>query len=374
MTDKPILIVGAGLSGSVLAERFSSINKKIILIEQRNHIGGNCYDYINEETNIRLCKYGAHIFHTNNDDVWNYVNKFSEWINYEHKVLSKIDDNFVPIPVNINTINILFNLNLKTNEEQNNWLNNNIRKYENITNSEEMANSLIGDKLYELLIHDYTYKQWNKYPCELSSDVLKRIPVNIGDFSGYFKDKYQALPKQGYTNLFNNLVKHENIDVILNIDYDTFMTSHKKEEFSMIIFTGPIDTYFKNLPKLEYRSIDFIHEIHYINQYQPNSVINYPQKNVPWTRIVEHKHFPNSNIEIKKECTLITKEITNDNGEPYYPILNDRNIYIYQIYKDLALKEEENNVYFLGRLATYKYYNMDQAIENSLNFFNKFNK
>jgi len=393
-----ILIVGSGLSGSVFAERLCSIGKDVIIIEKRDHIGGNCYDYIDSTTGIRLCKYGAHLFHTNYEDVWEYVNKFCNWIDYKHKVVSAVDGKYVPIPVNINTINMLCNENNENNEnyinnetEQIEWLNKNRVKYDTINNSEEVAKSLIGELLYDKLIHNYTYKQWNKYPNELSPDVLRRIPINYGYNDGYFSDKYQALPENGYTYFFEKLLNNEisnneiskgsnrgSIKVLLNTDYDEYIKgfNNVNEEFEYIIFTGPIDSYFKDMEKLEYRSIDFVNEIHKINEYpytyQCNSVVNYPENNVGWTRIVEHKHFPNSNPLSNPLFTIITKEFTNDSGEPYYPVLNEKNIKLYNKYKELAdnyEKKEGKNVYFLGRLATYKYFNMDQAIKNSLDFF-----
>ena len=362
------LVVGCGLSGVVIAERIANVlNKKVTIIEKRNHIGGNCYDYIDENTGILLNKYGAHLFHTNSDEVWNYINKFDKWVRWEHKVLTYVDNKFVSIPVNITTINELCEVNLQNENDVNEWLNENQIKYDIINNSEEMAKSRIGNKLYEKLIKDYTFKQWNKYPNELDKSVLERIPIRANFDTRYFSDKYQALPKKGYTHFFEKILDNKNIEVKLNTDY--FEHIKLKNNYDIIIFTGPIDSYFTNLEKLEYRSIDFnIEVIKNMNYFQPNSVVNYPNIDVPYTRIVEYKHFLNQ----KSNDTIIVTEKTNDTGEPYYPVPNKKNLDLYEKYKKLALDEENKNIYFVGRLANYKYFNMDEAILNSLNFFNNF--
>jgi UDP-galactopyranose mutase len=309
-------------------------------------------------------KYGAHLFHTNKEKVWEYINKFDKWTRWEHKVLTYVDDKFVSIPVNITTINQLCQENLKDENDVKEWLERTQVKYDNITNSEEMAKSRIGEVLYDKLIRDYTYKQWNKYPEELDKSVLERIPIRNNFDTRYFNDKYQALPHKGYTHFFERLLDNKNIEVLLNTDYFEYI---KDKTFDMIIFTGPIDNYFNNeLDKLEYRSIDFnIEIIKNMNYYQPNSVVNYPNNDVKYTRIVEYKHFLNQ----KSKDTIIVKEITNDQGEPYYPVPNKKNLDLYREYKKLAEEEEKKNVYFIGRLANYKYFNMDEAIENSLKFF-----
>ena len=360
------LIIGCGLSGVVLAERIANkLNQKVTIIEKRNHIGGNCYDYIDIETGILMNKYGAHLFHTNNEEVWKYINQFDEWKRWEHKVLTNTDNKLVSIPVNITTINELCDEHLQNENDVNEWLKNNQVKYDIINNSEEMAKSRIGNKLYEKLIKDYTFKQWNKYPNELDKSVLERIPIRPNFDTRYFNDKYQALPHKGYTHFFEKILDNKNIEVKLNTDYFEFIKENKK--FDLIIFTGPIDSYFTNLEKLEYRSIDFnIEVIKNTNYFQPNSVVNYPSIDVPYTRIVEYKHFLNQ----KSKDTIIVSEKTNDVGEPYYPVPNKKNLELYEKYKTLAKKEEDKNVFFIGRLANYKYFNMDEAITNSLDFFN----
>jgi UDP-galactopyranose mutase len=358
------LIVGCGLSGVVIAERIANnFNSKVTIIEKRNHIGGNCYDYIDNETGILLNKYGAHLFHTNNEEVWKYINTFDKWIRWEHKVLTYTDDKFVSIPVNITTINELCEENLQNENDVNEWLQKNQVKYNKINNSEEMAKSRIGNKLYDKLIKDYTFKQWNKYPNELDKSVLERIPIRPNFDTRYFNDKYQALPEKGYTHFFTKILDNKNIEVKLNTDYFEHVKNNK---YDIVIFTGPVDSYFPNLEKLEYRSIDFnIEVIKNMNYYQPNSVVNYPSIDVPYTRIVEYKHFLNQ----KSNDTIIVSEKTNDIGEPYYPVPNKKNLELYEEYKILAKNEESKNVFFVGRLANYKYFNMDEAILNSLEFF-----
>ena len=365
------LIVGCGLSGATVAERIAScLNEKVIIIDKRPHIGGNCYDYIEENTKIRINKYGAHLFHTNNKKVWEYVNKFSEWVRWEHKVISNVDNKFVSIPVNITTVNELCGENLQTTEEMDEWLKKNQIKYDKIENSEQMAKSRIGEELYNKLVKNYTFKQWNKYPEELDPSVLARIPIRNNFDTRYFSDKYQALPKNGYTSFIRNMINHKNIISLVNTSYEDLKNNYPSymKDIKYTIFTGPIDEYFKDskLEKLEYRSIDFSKYIYRnTNFFQPNSVVNYPNTE-DFTRIVEYKHFLNQ----KSKDTIIVTEKTKDIGEPYYPVPNKKNLELYEKYKQLAIDEEKNNVYFLGRLANYKYFNMDAAIENALNFFN----
>jgi UDP-galactopyranose mutase len=365
------LVVGCGLSGIVIAERIANILKKeVLIIEKLDHIGGNCYDYIDKETNILVNKYGAHLFHTNNKEVWDYINTFDKWVRWEHNVLSYVDDKYVPMPINITTVNMLCNENIKTTDEMKEWLNNNQIKYDNIDNSEKMAKSRVGNILYDKLISNYTYKQWGKYPHELNKEVLERIPIRNNFDTRYFNDKYQALPHKGYTHFFLKILNNPLIKYKLNTDFNDFKKNNDLSIYESIIYTGPIDRYFEDskLDKLEYRSIDFkINIIKNTKYFQQNSVINYPEINFPFTRIVEYKHFLNQ----KSDHTIIVSETTNDKGDPYYPVLNKKNLELYDKYKFLAENEEKNkNVFFIGRLANYKYFNMDTTIENALYIFN----
>nr|QFG74489.1 MAG: UDP-galactopyranose mutase [Megaviridae environmental sample] len=365
LVNYDVIVVGAGLSGIVMAERFASIlNKRVLVIDKRNHIGGNCYDFIDEDTGILLNQYGAHLFHTNDTEVFQYINKFCKWKRWEHNVVGLVDNQYVSIPANITTVNYLCNEQIKNSDEMDKWLSSNQVNYDKIDNSEQMAKSRVGNILYEKLFKHYTYKQWNCYPNDLLPEVLARIPVRNNYDTRYFSDKYQVLPEKGYTYFFNKIVeKNPLITVKLNTDY---FKLNKEITDQIVIYTGPIDHYFSQsgFPSLEYRSILFETEkIFNTNYYQQNSVVNYPDPNTPYTRCVEYKHFLNQN----SKHTIIVKEKTTSSGEPYYPVLNDKNIKLYEKYVELAKKEK--NVHFIGRLASYKYFNMDQAIRNSMDYF-----
>lgn len=366
MKEIDILIIGAGISGAVLAERYASIGKKVLLLEKRNHIGGNCYDYV-DDNGILVSKYGAHLFHTNEDAVWKYVNRFGEWYPWEHKVIARVDDKTVPIPVNINTVNILFGQDINTEEQMSNWLESNRIKIDSPVNGEEAVLNRVGSILYEKMFKYYTKKQWDKYPDELDASVLERIPVRTNYDDRYFSDKYQALPLRGYTKMFENMLNHPNIEVRLNTDY--FDVREQLKGYSKLFYTGPIDRFFDFKhsleDKLEYRSINFVTETIDQEFFQENSVVNYPGMEVDYTRIIEYKHFGNQ----KSKKTTIVKEYTVDEGEPYYPVPNKRNQEISDIYKRETDKLKD--VYFVGRLANYKYFNMDQAFKNAIDLFEK---
>ncbi len=365
MKQADIVIIGAGISGAVLAERYASIGKKVLVIEKRDHIAGNCYDYI-DENGILCSKYGAHLFHTNFEDVWEYVNRFSKWYEWEHKVIARVDDKLVPIPVNITTVNTLFGLSISTEEEMTKWLEENRIAIESPKDGREAVLNKVGNELYEKMFRHYTKKQWDKYPEELHASVLERIPVRNNFDDRYFSDKYQALPTGGYTQLFENILDHENITVLLNTDF--FDIREDLSGYDKLFYTGPIDRFFDFKhsldEKLEYRSINFVPETVEAEFYQENSVVNYPGTEVGFTRIIEYKHFGNQ----KSDKTTIVREFTVDEGEPYYPVPNTRNQEIYAKYKSEA--DKLTDVFFVGRLANYKYFNMDQAFKNALDLFN----
>lgn len=359
-----ILIIGAGISGAVLAERYANKGKKVLILEKRNHIAGNCYDYV-DENGILVSKYGAHLFHTNNEMVWKYVNRFSEWYPWEHKVIARVDEKTVPIPVNITTVNTMFDTSISTEEEMNNWLEENRIPFSNPSNGEEAVLNRVGQVLYEKMFKYYTKKQWDKYPAELNASVLERIPVRNNYDDRYFSDSYQALPKGGYTQMFEKMLSHPNITILLGTDY--FDVKEQYKNFEKIFYTGPVDRFFEFKhslsEQLEYRSINFVSETHDCEFFQENSVVNYPGMEVDFTRIVEYKHFGNQ----KSDKTTIVKEFTVDEGEPYYPVPNPRNQEIYAKYKEEADKLVD--VHFVGRLANYKYFNMDEAFKNALDLF-----
>ncbi|WP_029272511.1 UDP-galactopyranose mutase [Flavobacterium sp. KJJ] len=359
-----ILIIGAGISGAVLAEKYASIGKKVLIIEKRNHIAGNCYDYI-DDNGILVSKYGAHLFHTNEESVWEYVNQFSEWYPWEHKVIARVDEKTVPIPVNITTVNQLFETKIESEEEMGNWLEQNRTPIEKPSNGEEAVLNRVGPVLYEKMFKHYTKKQWDKYPAELDASVLERIPVRHNYDDRYFSDKYQALPKGGYTQLFENILSNPNIEILLETDY--FDVKEEYKGYEKLFYTGPVDRFFdfkhSMTEKLEYRSINFVSETFDAALFQENSVVNYPGTEVDFTRIIEYKHFGNQ----VSDKTTVVREFTVDEGEPYYPVPNPRNQEIYAKYK--AEAEKLIDVHFVGRLANYKYFNMDQAFKNALDLF-----
>jgi len=368
MKNIDILIIGAGISGAVLAERYASIGKKVLVMEKRNHIAGNCFDYY-DENGILVSKYGAHLFHTNEEEVWNYVNQFSEWYPWEHTVIARVDEKTVPIPVNITTVNTLFGTTITTEEEMKSWLEENRIPIEKPKNGEEAVLNRVGPELYEKMFKHYTKKQWDKFPSELDASVLDRIPVRHNYDDRYFSDQYQALPKGGYTQLFEKILAHPNIEILLDTDY--FDVKDNYQGYEKLFYTGPVDRFFEFkhslLEKLEYRSINFVSETLDIEFFQENSVVNYPGIEVDYTRIIEYKHFGHQ----QSDKTTIVKEFTVDEGEPYYPVPNPRNQEIYTKYKMEADKLQD--VYFVGRLANYKYFNMDQAFKNALDLFDSLN-
>ena len=361
-----ILIVGAGLSGCTLAEQLTAKGYTITIIEKRDHIGGNCYDY-RDENGILMNQYGAHLFHTNSIRVRDYVKQFADWVPWKHRVIGRIGDPHFPIPVNIDTVNALCGTDIKTEGEMRDWLASVTVPVssEGAANSEEVALSRVGPVLYEKIFKDYTYKQWAKYPAELDASVLERIPVRTNWDPYYFSDDFQALPRDGYTAFIANMIKDPKITVRLGTEYNHDMRS----AYDYVFHTGPIDQYYASagFPPLEYRSIRFEIERLDVDQFQPNSVVNYPSATEPFTRIVEYKHFLNQYVPGK---TTIVREYTMADGEPYYPVPTKANQEVFQRYKELAAAE--TGVFFVGRLANYKYYNMDAAILAALEVVDNF--
>lgn len=363
-----VIIIGAGISGATIAERYARmLNKKVLVIEKRDHIGGNCYDFY-DKAGILVSKYGAHLFHTNDESVWKYLQMFSNWRPYIHTVLSSVDGKLVPIPVNIKTVNLLFDLNIQTEDEMKKWLKTQIVDIKNPKNSEELALSRVGKTLYEKLFKNYTIKQWNTDPKNLDASVIGRIPLRTNFDPRYFSDKYQAMPALGYTKIFEKMLSHPNITIQLNTDY--FKVKKNLKNFEKLFFTGPIDMYFreKSTKKLGYRSLRFEFETFDFPYYQINSVINYPN-NHEFTRILEFKHMYGQ----KHPKTTIAKEYPTWEGEPYYPVLSKENLELYEFYKKEADLETKKEIYFVGRLANYKYFNMDQAFTNALCLFYQLN-
>ncbi len=357
------LIVGAGFAGSVMAERLASqLNKKVLVVEKRNHIAGNAYDEYDEH-GILVHRYGPHIFHTNSKEVFDYLSQFTEWIQYEHKVLAKIGNELYPIPINRITINKLYNLSLKTDEEVAAFFESAREKRYPILNSEDIIVNQVGKDLFEKFFKHYTKKQWNLEAKELSPSVCGRIPVRTNDDCRYFTDKYQYMPKEGYTKMFEKILNHKNIKVILNTDYKSIIESL---EFDKMIYTGPIEYFFDyKYGKLPYRSIRFEFRNLSQVQFQETAQINYVDDSVEYTRVVEHKLLSQQN----SDSTTISFEYPQKYGEPFYPVPTEENRHQYLLYKKEA--EKLNNILFCGRLAEYQYYNMDQVVANTLKLFDR---
>jgi UDP-galactopyranose mutase len=355
------LIVGAGFAGSVLAERLASkAGKKVLIIDKRNHIGGNAYDHYDEH-GILVHKYGPHIFHTNSREVYDYLGNFTEWRPYEHRVLASVDGMLVPIPINLDTINRLYGLNLCASEVED-FLRSKAEKKEHIATSEDVVVSKVGRELYNKFFKGYTKKQWDLDPSELDASVAARIPTRSNRDNRYFTDTYQVMPLQGYTKMFENMLDHPNIHVLLNTDY-------KEVEdiipFRKMIYTGPIDYYFDYCyGKLPYRSIDFKFETYNQDLFQPTGTVNYPNEQA-YTRITEFKYLTGQ----QHQKTSVVYEFPKAEGDPYYPVPRPENSELYRKYQLLAA--ELNDVFFVGRLATYKYYNMDQVVAQALTLFKK---
>ena len=355
------LIVGAGLSGAVLAERLASKEgKKVLLVDKRSHIGGNTFDYFNSD-GILIHKYGPHIFHTNSLDVFSYLGKFTEWRPYEHRVLASVDGMMVPIPINLNTINSLYGLHLSC-DEVCDFLKSKAEKKDRIVTSEDVVLSHVGKDLYEKFFKGYTRKQWGMDPSELDASVAARIPTRINKDDRYFTDTYQAMPLHGYTRMFEKMLDHPNISVMLNTDYKEL---EKWVPYHKMIYTGPIDYFFNHCyGHLPYRSIEFKFKTFEQHNYQPTGTVNYPNEQA-YTRITEFKYLTGQ----KHNKTTVVFEYPKAEGDPYYPVPRPENAELYKKYQRLA--QSAKNVYFSGRLATYKYYNMDQVVAQSLTLFKK---
>ncbi len=355
------LIVGAGFAGSVLAERLASqAGKKVLLIDKRNHIGGNAYDHFNDD-GILVHKYGPHIFHTNSKEVFNYLGQFTAWRPYEHQVLACVDGQMVPIPINRNTINQLYGLNLNSDQVEA-FLKSKAEKIDRVKTSEDVVVSTVGRELYEKFFRGYTRKQWDLDPSELDASVTARIPTRTNCDNRYFTDTFQAMPKHGYTRMFEEMLAHPNISIMLNTD---FRDIEKEVEFKTLIYTGPVDCYFDYCyGKLPYRSLDFRFETLDEQCVQKVGTVNFPQSQL-YTRTTEFKHLTGQ----KHSKTTIVYEYPMAEGDPYYPIPRPENAELYKRYQQLA--STLPNVYFTGRLGTYKYYNMDQVVAQSLTLFKK---
>jgi UDP-galactopyranose mutase len=354
------LIVGAGFAGSVMAERLAAgLDKKVLVVEKRPHIGGNAYDHY-DDYGILVHRYGPHIFHTNSADIFRYLSRFTEWRPYEHRVLASVDGQLVPMPINLDTVNRLYGTSMTSLE---------LPKFfaaaaekRSIKTSEDVVISSVGRELYEKFFRGYTRKMWGMDPSELDASVTARVPVRSNRDDRYFTDTYQAMPRLGYTRMFERMLSHPNIKVLLNADYREVASAIP---FEQMVYTGPVDEFFENrLGKLPYRSLEFHHETRPVRRFQAVGTVNFPNEH-PYTRVTEFKHLTGQ----EHEQTSIVYEIPRAEGDPYYPVPRPANNALYEQYK--AMASNVPNVHFVGRLATYKYYNMDQVVAQALALFSR---
>ena len=355
------LIVGAGFAGSVIAERLAKVlGKSVLLVDRRSHIAGNAFDHYNEH-GILVHRYGPHIFHTNSREVFEYLSQFTEWRQYEHHVLASVDGQLLPMPINLDTLNRLYGLDMNSFEAAK-FLESVAEIKPTVKTSEDVVLSRVGRELYEKFFRNYTRKQWDIDPSELDAAVTARVPVRTNRDSRYFTDTYQAMPVNGYTRMFENMLDHPKIKILLNADFREIQDA---VPYRSLIYTGPIDEYFDyRYGKLPYRSLQFKHQTLNQSVFQPQAVINYPNEHL-YTRITEFKYLTGQ----EHPKTSIVYEYPRAEGDPYYPIPRPENEVTYKKYK--ALAEQTPGVHFVGRLATYKYYNMDQVTAQALSLFKK---
>jgi UDP-galactopyranose mutase len=355
------LIVGAGFAGSVLAERLAAgFGKRVLICDTRPHVGGNAYDHYNDD-GILVHKYGPHIFHTNSREVFDYLSRFTEWRPYQHRVVASVDGQLVPIPINLNTINKLYGLNL-TSFEVEEFFKKVAEPVEQVRTSEDVVVKAVGRELYEKFFRNYTRKQWGLDPSELDASVTARVPTRTNRDDRYFTDTYQAMPLRGYTRMFERMLDHPNIKIMLNCDYREV---ERLIPFREMVYTGPVDAFFDyRYGKLPYRSLDFKHETHDRREFQPAPVVNYPNEHA-YTRVTEFKYLTGQ----EHGKTSVVYEFPRGEGDPYYPVPRKENAELYARYK--ALADATPDVHFVGRLATYKYYNMDQIVAQALTVYAK---
>jgi UDP-galactopyranose mutase len=355
------LVVGAGFAGSVIAERLASQrDDRVLLVDRRPHVGGNAFDCY-DEAGVLIHQYGPHIFHTNALGVFNYLSQFTDWRPYEHRVLAEVDGIQVPIPINLTTVNRLYGLSLNSNELQD-WLAIRAEPIADIRTAEDVVLNAVGRELYEKIFRGYTVKQWGVEPSQLDKSVTARVPTRTNTDDRYFSDKYQYMPNLGYTKMFERMLDHPNIEIMLDTDYREIEQSAR---YRRVIFTGPIDEFFDyRYGPLPYRSLSFHHVTLDKAWHQPVAVVNYPQTNA-YTRVTEYKHLTGQ----RHPKTSISYEFPSDAGDPYYPIPRPGNAELFKRYESLARWTE--NVWFVGRLATYRYYNMDQVVAQALATFRR---
>lgn len=356
------LIVGAGFAGSVIAERLAAgLDKNVLVIDRREHIAGNAYDCA-DAAGVMIHRYGPHIFHTNAQRIVDYLSQFTDWLPYEHRVLASVDEHLVPIPINLTTLNQLFGLSMDEEQAQA-FLAARAEPVEDIRTSEDVVINQIGRELYEMFFQGYTRKQWGLDPSELDKSVTSRVPTRTNDDDRYFTDTFQMMPLLGYTKMFERILDHARIDLLLGSDFDSV---RDRVQYKELIYCGPIDEFFDFcFGKLPYRSLRFLHETLPQARLQEVAVVNFPDPAVPYTRITEYKHLTGQ----EHALTSISYEFPCAEGEPYYPIPRSENADLYRRYS--ALAQSTPGVTFLGRLGTYKYYNMDQVVGQALALYQR---
>jgi UDP-galactopyranose mutase len=355
------LIVGAGFAGSVLAERLASqLDQSVLICDKRPHIAGNAYDRY-DDAGILIHQYGPHIFHTASAKIFDYLSRFSTFRPYEHRVLASVDGRLVPFPINLNTLERLYDRSFSA-EEAEAFFKERAEPVAHAKTSEEVVVGKIGRELYEKLFRNYTRKQWGRDPSELDASVAARVPARTNRDDRYFTDEFQAMPTHGYTRLFENMLSHDNIRVVLGTDYRDLV---KQVSFRHLIYTGPIDAFFDyRYGPLLYRSLEFKFQTFDREQLLPVAVVNFPNDHA-YTRVTEFKHLTGQ----RHQKTTVVYEYPRGDGDPYYPVPSPETAETYRKYKELA--DAARGVHFVGRLATYKYYNMDQVVGQALATFDR---
>ncbi|NHF66094.1 UDP-galactopyranose mutase [Xanthomonas hortorum] len=357
------LIIGAGFAGSVLAERLAAgLGKRVLVVDRRPHIGGNAYDF-HDDAGVLIHRYGPHIFHTNAQRIVDYLSNFTQWRPYTHRVLAQVGEQQVPIPINMTTLNRLYGLQLATEQDAAAFLASRAEPVADIQTSEDVVINQVGRELYETFFRGYTRKQWGLDPSQLDKSVTSRVPTRTNDDDRYFTDTFQQMPLHGYTRMFERMLDHPNIKVMLNTDYREI---RDELDYDQLVYSGPVDEYFDYCyGKLPYRSLKFEHSTVDQEHFQAVATVNYPAEDVAYTRITEYKHLTGQ----QHPKTSLTHEYPSADGDPYYPIPRAENAALYRRYERLAA--ETPNVTFLGRLGTYKYYNMDQVVGQALALFKR---
>lgn len=362
-SDYDVMIVGAGFAGAVMAERLASqAGKRVLVVDRRPHIAGNAYDRL-DDAGVLIHQYGPHIFHTNSQDIFQYLSQFTRWRPYEHRVLAEVDGKRVPMPINRTTLNMLYGLDLKTDADAAAFLASRAEPAERIATSEDVVVGAVGRELYEKFFRGYTRKQWGLDPSQLDKSVTARVPTRTDTDDRYFTDQFQYMPADGYTAMFERMLDHPNIDILLDADYRDVRSAYS---YDHLVFTGPIDEYFDyRFGKLPYRSLRFEHETLEQEWLQEVATVNYPDESVPFTRITEYKHLTGQT----HPRTSVTREYPCAEGDPYYPVPRAENQALFKRYE--ALANATKDVTFVGRLATYRYYNMDQIVGQALATFRR---